>query len=39
MLFVTQRTVETHLRHIFGRLGIRRRRELPAELVRSSAPL
>ncbi|MBV8997894.1 MAG: AAA family ATPase [Solirubrobacterales bacterium] len=31
-LFVTQRTVETHLRHAFQKLDIARRDDLPAEL-------
>jgi DNA-binding CsgD family transcriptional regulator len=31
-LFVTQRTVETHLGHVFQKLGIRGRDELPPEL-------
>ena len=31
-LFVTQRTVETHLRHVFQKLDIRTRNELPREL-------
>ena len=31
-LFVTQATVESHLRHIFHKLGIRSRTDLPAEL-------
>ena len=31
-LFVTQRTVETHLRHVFQKLDIRSRNELPREL-------
>jgi DNA-binding CsgD family transcriptional regulator len=31
-LFVTQRTVETHLRHAFQKLDIARREELPPEL-------
>ena len=31
-LFVTQRTVETHLRHVFQKLSIRGRHELPPEL-------
>jgi DNA-binding CsgD family transcriptional regulator len=31
-LFVTQRTVETHLRHAFQKLDITRREELPPEL-------
>jgi DNA-binding CsgD family transcriptional regulator len=29
-LFVTERTVETHLRHVFQKLDISRRLELPA---------
>ncbi len=32
MLFVTQRTVETHLGHVFQKLSIRSRDELPREL-------
>jgi DNA-binding CsgD family transcriptional regulator len=31
-LFVTQRTVETHLQHAFQKLGIGSRTALPAEL-------
>ncbi len=33
-LFVTQKTVETHLRHVFQKLGVRGRDELPRELAR-----
>ena len=32
LLFVTQRTVETHLGHVFQKLGIRSREELPEAL-------
>ena len=35
-LFVTQNTVQTHLRHIFQKLGVRSRTELAARLL--SAP-
>jgi DNA-binding CsgD family transcriptional regulator len=31
-LFVTQKTIETHLRHVFEKLNISRRAELPHEL-------
>jgi DNA-binding CsgD family transcriptional regulator len=31
-LFITQATVETHLRHAFGKLGITSRAELPGQL-------
>ena len=31
-LFVTQRTVETHLRHVFQKLNITRREQLPSKL-------
>jgi DNA-binding CsgD family transcriptional regulator len=34
-LFVTQKTIETHLRHVFEKLDIRRREDLPNELVPS----
>ena len=30
-LFVTQKTIETHLRHVFEKLNISRREELPQE--------
>jgi DNA-binding CsgD family transcriptional regulator/DNA-binding transcriptional ArsR family regulator len=36
-LFVTQRTVETHLRHVFQKLDIRGRDELPRELAPAAA--
>ena len=31
-LFITTKTVETHLRHVFEKLGIGSRRELPGAL-------
>jgi DNA-binding CsgD family transcriptional regulator len=31
-LFITQATVETHLRHVFHKLGISSRRDLPEDL-------
>lgn len=31
-LFITQATVETHLRHAFGKLGVTSRAGLPAQL-------
>jgi DNA-binding CsgD family transcriptional regulator len=34
-LFITTKTVETHLRHVFEKLGIGSRRELPAALTQS----
>jgi len=37
-LYVSQRTVETHLTHVFQKLDIRARAELPAALVSSDAP-
>jgi DNA-binding CsgD family transcriptional regulator len=36
-LFVTQRTVETHLQHAFGKLNVHRRDDLPAALTRDGA--
>ena len=37
-LFVTQRTVETHLAHVFQKLSIRGRDELPRELAELQSP-
>lgn len=37
-LFVTQATVETHLRHAFHKLGITSRAELPARLAHETTP-
>jgi DNA-binding CsgD family transcriptional regulator len=34
-LFLTPKTVEWHLGHVFAKLGIRRRRELAATLSRT----
>ena len=31
-LYVTLATVETHLRHVFQKLGVRARTELPAKI-------
>ena len=31
-LFVTQKTVETHLGHVYDKLGVRSRRNLPRAL-------
>ena len=36
-LYVTQRTVETHLTHVFAKLDIRARAELAVALTRSDA--
>jgi DNA-binding NarL/FixJ family response regulator len=37
-LFVTQRTVETHLRHVFQKLDIAGREQLPSKLTAPAAP-
>jgi DNA-binding CsgD family transcriptional regulator len=37
-LFITQATVETHLRHAFHKLGITSRADLPARLASSGTP-
>ena len=36
-LFITQPTVETHLRHVFQKLGITARADLPAQLAAGAA--
>ncbi|MBV9415603.1 MAG: hypothetical protein JO363_11550, partial [Solirubrobacterales bacterium] len=35
-LFVTQRTIETHLRHVFQKLDVTRREQLPSKLTTSA---
>jgi DNA-binding NarL/FixJ family response regulator len=37
-LFITQATVETHLRHAFGKLGITSRAGLPVQLASRARP-
>ena len=37
-LFITQATVETHLRHAFGKLGITSRADLPVQLASRGRP-
>ena len=37
-LFITLATVETHLRHVFRKLGITARADLPAQLADGAAP-
>lgn len=37
-LFVTRKTVETHLGHVYNKLGVSSRRELPRALAQQNPP-